>query len=216
VDTYIDIHTHQVRSGENVIAVSNQMLHERGHTPTQLFSAGLHPWHADQLSPESLSEALDHAATYQNMIAYGETGLDKVCEIPLKLQQDVFELHLRKAVKWKKPVILHCVKAWDELIEIAAGYHLLMILHGYNGSNQLTERLLQRGFCFSIGKSILNPASKIRHSIHLIPPSSLFCETDTSEISIQSIYAAVSSALKIEEKKLIRCILNNFNRLRHT
>jgi TatD DNase family protein len=198
----------------DVVSVYNLLLHENQKIPEFSFSAGLHPWNASELSPEILSRMLDGCAASQNLIAFGETGLDKACDVPMQLQQDVFELHLKKAVEHGKPLILHCVKAWDEIIEIAAGYPVIKILHGYNGSAQLTDRLLKLEFQFSIGKAILNPNTKIHQAIQFIPASSIFCETDTSEATIQSVYAEVSSSLKLNEEDLRKTIFKNFTQLR--
>ena len=214
MDQYIDFHTHRQPWDNEVISVCNLMLHEKTDAPERLFSAGLHPWYSDQLSLDILVAALDQIVSHSNMVAFGETGLDKVCNIPLQIQQDVFEIHLKKAVEHNKPLILHCVKSWDEIIEISSGYPVKKILHGYNGSVELTERLLQEGFYFSVGSAILNPKSKISSSIQTIPPASLFCETDTSQFSIKSVYQAASEALKMEEDVLKSIVYGNFNRLR--
>jgi TatD DNase family protein len=211
---YINLHTHKLLKEENVISVYNQMLQETSDIPTHLFTAGLHPWYADQLSPDVLSLLLDRCAASPDFVAFGETGLDKGCRIPMKKQLDVFDLHLKKAVKNGKPLILHCVRAWDELIEFVAGNPVIKILHGYNGSEQLTDRLLQNGFLFSIGKGILNPLSKIHASLHLIPLSSIFCETDTSDVPIQEIYQGVSAALRMKEEDLRGVIDDNYSRVR--
>ncbi len=210
---YIDLHTHQLRQEKDVISVYNLLLHENSDIPLHPFSAGLHPWYAGQLSTAELSRVLDQFADNQNLVAFGETGLDKACRIPLKLQLDAFGLHLDKAAEHKKPLILHCVKAWDELIEITTGYPVVKILHGYNGSAQLTDRLLQHGFQFSIGKAILQPDAKILSALRLIPLSAIFCETDNSEVSIQHVYEGVSASLQMNEEELRAAIFTNFTKL---
>lgn len=207
------MHTHRLPSEEGVLSVYNLLLHETSAFPEVPFSAGLHPWYAGELSTKTLSRSLDQCAKSQDMIAFGETGLDKACNIPMQLQQDIFELHLRKAVELRKPLVIHCVKAWEELIEISAGYPIRMILHGYNGSAQLTDHLLQKGFLFSVGKAILDPRSKIHQSIRRIPPTAILCETDNSNVSIQDIYAGLCASLDIEEAELKETIFNTFARL---
>ena len=211
---YIDLHTHQQHPVDDAIIVYNRLLHEVTDIPDLPFSAGLHPWYADQLSLEVLSMTLDQNASSPNLIAFGETGLDKVCSIPLQIQLDVFELHLKKAVERRYPVILHCVKAWDELIEISSNYQTIKILHGYNGSIELTKRLLQQEFLFSIGQGILIPTSKIHSAIQLIPCNSIFCETDNSAISIETIYQGVCTALQMKDGDLRSKIFENFTNLR--
>jgi TatD DNase family protein len=211
---YIDLHTHRIRQDDGVISVCNMMLHASSEIPTHLFTAGLHPWYADQLSTENLRWRLDQCVMVENFVAFGETGLDKVCKVPMQLQLDAFELHLNKAVEHCKPIILHCVKAWDELTEMADSYPAIKILHGYNGSTQLTDRLLKSGFLFSIGKGILNSTSKIHSAINIIPVTSLFCETDTSDVSIQEIYKGFATARKVTETELRDTIYANFSSLR--
>jgi TatD DNase family protein len=212
-DSYINIHTHGQSSSHEVISVYNLMLNEPRVPIQQLFSAGLHPWFADQ-APEDLLLQLSQLADHPNFFAYGETGLDKHCSVPFQLQQDIFKLHLEKAIEINKPVILHCVKAWDEMIEMTAGYPLPRILHGYNGSLSLTKRLVDKGFYFSIGKAITNPASKLHHSLPAIPLDQLFCETDDATISIQAIYEGVGAVLQLTSEELRAIIFANFAKIR--
>ncbi len=213
-ESYIDFHTHTQSVLDGVITVYNLLLHEKTGIPKHFYSAGLHPWHADKLSKVELSRVLDLHGTSSNFVAFGETGLDKVCKVPIQIQQDVFELQLNKAAILSKPVIVHCVKAWEEMLEITNHYHVPMILHGYNGSDQLTVNLVKRGFFFSIGSMILNPNSRIGHAIQHIPLSSILCETDESDQPIQSVYEAVCGYLKMKETDFRRTVIENFVRLR--
>lgn len=190
------------------------MLNETSAIPSDPFSAGLHPWHADQLSLENLSHRLTQYLESPELVAIGETGLDKVCKTAMNVQMDVFEFHLKIASENNLPVIIHCVKAWEELIEISANHHYVKILHGYQGGVQLTERLLKKGFCFSIGKAVLVADSGIQSAIHLIPKTSLFCETDTAEISITDIYGKVCNLLQLHNEDLRKIIFENYERIK--
>ncbi len=212
---FIDIHSHKRSTGEEVITVFNHLLHEGLEIPDLPFSTGLHPWFADQLSTSALTQALNLMADSQNLVAFGESGLDKVCKIPMRLQMDVFEIHLKFAQERNKPLIIHCVKAWEELLEISDKYQIVKILHGYNGAPELTERLVKKEFCFSIGHPIQNPSSKINSSLNLIPVNSLFCETDVAEIYIQTIYTAVARSKGIEVEDLRNGIFDNFQKIRN-
>jgi TatD DNase family protein len=213
VEPYIDLHTHHLKPEDDVISVYNLLLNETSEIPAGPFSAGLHPWYTDQLPLELLGSKLDHLAQNSQFLAFGETGIDTVCGVPVPLQREVFELHLRKASEYQKPVVIHCVKAWEEVIEIASNYQVIKILHGYNGSPELTGRLVKAGFSFSVGKAIMNPVSKIHSSVGLIPAVSLFCETDASDISIQMIYKMISAEMHLKEKELRKIIFGNYSRL---
>lgn len=210
---YVDFHTHLNFQSPEVVSVYNLMLHEKVHTPTGKYSAGLHPWFADYYSCMEISIILEECACDNHLIAFGETGLDKSCQVPLQVQQDIFEIHLKKAVEKSKPVVLHCVRAWDEIIEQTSGFPGAKVLHGYNGTVELTKRLLNHNFLFSIGTAIINPTSKINRSLLFIPVKSIFCETDTSKYSIQNIYASVSDKLNMNDGELRKVVFANFNRL---
>ena len=72
-------------------------------------------------------------------LALGECGLDKKVQTPLDLQQEVFERQLTLAEKYKKPVIIHCVAAFQELIAIkkklklsvCKGYFINVVLYNF-------------------------------------------------------------------------------------
>lgn len=211
---YIDLHTHGRVQTEGEIRVNNLMLNETSDIPTDPFSAGLHPWYANQISLDDLLHKLNQYLESPELVAIGETGLDKVCKNAMNLQMDVFEFQLKIAAENNLPVIIHCVKAWDELIEISDNHHCAKILHGYQGGVQLTERLLKKGFCFSIGKAILTAGSGIQSAVHLIPKTSIFCETDTSEISISEIYGKVCNLLKLRDEDLRKIIFENYERIK--
>jgi TatD DNase family protein len=187
------------------------MLHERVDPPIGRYSVGLHPWFADHYSPQEINVILEEFAGDQNMIALGETGLDKSCHIPMQIQQDIFEIHLKNAAKQNKPVVLHCVKAWEEIIEQTSHFSMTKVLHGYNGSAELTKRLLNHNFLFSIGTAILNPKAKIQSAIQTIPVSSLFCETDTFELHIEEIYTALSDKIHENKVKFKEAVFANFS-----
>ena len=213
MSTYIDLHSHHHNNFLEVVTVYNVMLNEDCIVPYGHFSAGLHPWFANQITKEVMAERLVTLIANPYLVAIGEIGLDKSCKIPFKLQQDMFEIQLQLALANRKPVILHCVKAWDELIEISANFKITKIIHGFNGSRELTERLLKENFSFSVGAAILNPNSKIRHSIEIIPVSSLYFETDDSSVPIQFIYENAGNKMNSDKEDLKNSIFENFVKL---
>ena len=94
------------------------------------------------------------------------------------------------AVSFHKPVIIHCVKAYSELLEILKKYNIKIpsIIHCFNENEQIAEQLMNYKICFSFGKSILNAESKAAKVFKQLPPDRVFFETDDSELSISDIY----------------------------
>ncbi|MDD2550285.1 MAG: TatD family hydrolase [Bacteroidales bacterium] len=211
---YIDFHTHNTLQTDGDIIAVNSYGTDELHTIDfeNFFTVGIHPWNA---GAEQLDKYLARIMDYTNnpkMIGIGEVGLDKIREPSIDIQQKVFIEQLNIAYHTQKPVTIHCVKAWDELLATKAKYSdkLLWAIHGFNGSHQLAKQLVDKGFYLSVGSSILNEQTKLQSALAHIPLNRLFLETDTSTVGIRAIYEAVSTRLDISIKNIKQQIINNF------
>jgi TatD DNase family protein len=88
-----------------------------------------------------------------------------------------------------------------------------VILHGYSEGVELTKQLIDLGCCFSVGKSVLRITSRFREAIQIIPSTSLFLETDDSNVNISEIYQEVSKIVDISLEELKIQINMNFRKL---
>jgi len=106
-------------------------------------------------------------------------------------------------------VIIHCVKAWEELIQVRRETRPTQpwIIHGYRGKPELTRQLIREGFLFSVGDNINID------SMQLIPIDALFCETDEDEMTIREIYLQASQALNMELGEFADSITENVRRI---
>ncbi len=174
------------------------------------FSVGIHPWDANlQTSLSEFEKLIQHS----NCLAIGECGLDKVIEIDFEIQKEIFIAQLDLAVKFQKPVIIHCVKAFDELIEICSSYHsqIPFIIHGFNKSFQLAKQLLDKGFYISLNDLVF---SKDDFDFSIIPLEKLFLETDNKEsVLIEDVYKKAAACFQIQEDVLKEKIYTNFTTL---
>lgn len=171
------------------------------------FTCGIHPWHSEDAEAQLLY--LEEIAANSRIVAIGEAGLDKLKGPDLPIQKQVFERHIRLSEKLKKPLIIHCVKAWEELIALYKQYKPAQpwIIHGFRGKPELTKQLVDLGFRFTIGAKF-NP-----DGLALIPISSMFCETDESELAIEEIYLAVADALELDTDEFVLKIAENVQQL---
>ena len=118
---FVDIHTHDGSVIPEVFKIKCLMAHLREYPheyPDIACSVGAHPWY---LKEENLLQDLGHVsivATGENILAIGEIGLDKAKDVDMSLQIKAFEIQAKMAEKLRKPVIVHCVKAWDELLKV--------------------------------------------------------------------------------------------------
>ena len=185
---YIDIHTHNPQADHP--------------TPT---SAGIHPWHA-------ASGLIDEAAMHSADLI-GEIGLDYACNVDRALQEQIFRQQLSLAERLHKPVVVHCVRAFEPMMKILSEYQLrAVIFHGFIGSLQQAEQAIKEGYYLSFGEGAFRSPRTIE-TLRTIPLSRLFAETDESPICIEKIYEMVAAERKIEVAELQAQIENNYNEI---
>lgn len=207
---YTNIHTHHLSKDNGVFLFNNRFGFEAELYLEKYFSVGIHPWDADlQISLLELEKIIQH----QNCLAIGECGLDKLIDIDIEIQKKGFISQLDLAVKYQKPVIIHCVKAFDELIETCKSYQtkIPMIIHGYNKSSQLAKQLIDKGFYLSLHPSIGN---KLDFDFSVIPVQKLFLETDNNDIIfIEDVYQNAAKCFGLTIDDLKEKIYTNFTTL---
>ena len=114
-----NIHTHFVDNEGNSFQLLNRLFAEGPPgNPLQPFSIGMHPWHIDQHPnwQEELPKKIEKIAAHPSFMAIGECGLDKNTAISLDLQTSVLNLHYDLALRHDKPMIIHCVGAFNALL----------------------------------------------------------------------------------------------------
>ncbi len=175
-----------------------------------VFSIGIHPWQAELIEDNFL--VIEQNARKKNCLAIGEIGLDKLKGPELSLQIEVFSRQIRIAEETQLPVIIHCVKAWNEIQEIKKKINprQTWIYHGFIKVGILQE-VLKMGLMISIGGAILTN-KKLQTALLTIPDDKLLLETDDADVTIFEIYQKVSEIKKISLPTLEKIIEENFIR----
>lgn len=207
---FFNFHTHQFTNQSNVLELVNQYPQEFDET-IPVYSVGIHPWHIKEDQIDAELKIIEDKLQNKNCLAVGECGLDKRIEVPLELQIPVFEKQLALAEKYKKPVVIHCVAAFQEVTEIKKKLKISvpMIIHGFAKNKQLAEQLLKDGFYLSFGKYLLkNP--DLKTVFQNIPNGRFFLETDSMEEHIQQVYELASEYKNINLKELQEIISSNY------
>ena len=171
------------------------------------FSCGIHPWYSEDSDYQL--KYLSEIASDPRIIAIGETGLDKIKGPDFDIQIPVFKRHIELSEQLKKPLIIHAVKAWDELYHIRkeANPTQPWILHGFRGNSQIAQQMSKVGFLFSLGERFNVDA------LEFIPNDALFCETDESEITILEVYQQIASVLNQDIEDFAAQIAKNVQRV---
>ena len=211
---YIDIHTHNPSKEEGVLKIQNIYLGDDVKSES-FFSVGLHPWHISENKLDVSSE-LNLIGDNKKLLAIGEIGFDKNIDVPIS-QQGVF-LHeqLIFAEQNNLPVIMHVVKAFNEIIEIKSQwcYSQPWIIHGFNKKVELAKQLIEKGFYLSFGASVMNENSNLVEVLRNIDISMVFIETDDqTNYGIKEIYKRISEIKEIPLDELKTQIEQNFKKV---
>jgi len=210
---FINLHTHKFSNLSDVIEVVNQYPWEFDASIPN-YSIGIHPWYINENRLASDLKLIELKLQEKECLALGECGLDRRIEIPLKLQISVFKQQLEIVKQTNKPIILHCVAAYDEAIAIKKEMKIEnpMIIHGFSKNEQVAKSLLNNGFYLSFGKYLLrNP--DLEKVFTFATENQILLETDTIEESIYQVYekAALVKGISIEEMKAI--VFTNFSKI---
>ena len=178
------------------------------HTQAQTIdTVGIHPWNALDTDLSAVEAGIATAD------AVGEIGLDFACDVPREMQTTVFRAQLALAEKHKKAVILHCVRAFEEVMKIVAEYRLqAVIFHGFIGSVEQAQRAVKQEYYLSFGERTFSSPKTIG-ALRSTPLSSLFVETDESPTPIEEIYARIAELRGISTTELMLATEANFQRI---
>jgi TatD DNase family protein len=210
---FIDIHRHSADFGTANQVVRNLFHNQSGEMESgRLFSIGLHPWHVAAESLFMDLEMVKSTSVYPQIIAIGETGLDKKITTPIELQLEAFKTQIEIAGDLNKPMIIHCVRAYNEVcdLKIKSGHQKPWVIHWFNASREMSQQLIDKGFYLSFGHMLFDESSKAFKAFPFIPIENIFFETDDAGYSIAEIYRRASQLLSIKPKDLELKIENNF------
>lgn len=186
----LDIHTHNAQTHAQTIE-----------------TVGIHPWHAANCD---LAEMEKHAPSAD---AIGEIGLDYACDVPREVQTAVLRAQLTLAEQLEKPVVLHCVRAFEEVMKIVADYRLkAVIFHGFIGSKEQAQRALAQGYFLSFGECTFHSPKTIE-ALRITPLSQLFAESDESPTPIEEIYSKIADLRGVSTEDLDAAAKSNFAKI---
>lgn len=209
---FVDFHTHHPPAESSIFGIQNCQTATGWHDVSQgKFSVGLHPWYLQEETIEKDLEFIQQLASHPNVLSIGECGLDRNIPLNMKTQLFIFERQIMIAEKLQKPVVIHCVRAFPELITLKKKLNpsIPLIVHGFNNNPQLCKQLVSHNFYLSLGAALGNPTSNASKVISSIPIKQLFLETDDKNCTISSIFALASKHLNTSIEVLQEQIVKN-------
>lgn len=188
----LDIHTHNPNPDwPAIIHLEARAGMSAVPEGSRLYSLGIHPWEAGGDDTEARLQSIERLAGDERVRAIGECGLDRLRGPAAQTQRSVFEAQARIAARHGLPLIIHCVRAWDELMDVKRRIEgeggerpARWIVHGFRGKPELARQLLGAGFELSYGLRF-NP-----ESLRITPPGLRHCETDDAGVSLVQVIEA--------------------------
>jgi TatD DNase family protein len=214
---YIDIHTHGSVAAKGIFSVETLMAHEGRfpeNIPGVVYTFGIHPWFLDENNHDRYLASVVDMVDNPMVVAVGEAGFDKIKGPSPELQRKTFEEQVIVAEEHGKPVVIHCVRAWEELLNEHKKLRPEMpwLVHGFRGKPELAIQLISRGMYISFWFDfILKPESS--KLIRSLPRERIFLETDGADVNIRDIYNKVSVDLEISVDELKSITTSNYNEL---
>ena len=197
-----DIHTHFYQ--RNSISILNT------HSSLDaLHSRGIHPWNVDEnyrLKLRELQTDLQHPFC----VALGEIGLDKLCSSDFELQRKAFIQQIELSEEFKLPIIIHCVKASNELFQLKKEIKPSQkwIWHGFNKIH-LLQQALDIEIIPSVGQAIVHNLP-LQQEVSKLNSNQFLLETDSSILSIEAIYKTVAISRNYSLETLQKEQITNF------
>ncbi|GAB1260233.1 TatD family hydrolase [Aurantivibrio plasticivorans] len=179
--------------------------------PMLSFAVGIHPWWLDKIdivNPEAkalvswLKPQCDFYIQDKHCVAIGEAGLDKLVDISMAVQVEYLKAQIRIANCFEKPLILHCVKAHNEMLQLLSEEPVARggVIHGFSGSAALARQYIDKGFLIGVGGTITySRASKTRSAIAALPLQAILLETDAPDMPLCGHQGERNSPLQLIE-----------------
>jgi len=203
----LDIHTHAIPAVAGT-AIVNVFPQDFDPAAAGWFSTGFHPYHVAEATPAWWS-AWEAQTRLPQVLAVGEAGLDKACATDFEMQLDCFRRQALWAEEVGKPLVVHLVRAADELLQVRSEVRPRMpwVIHGFRKGGVLARQLADKGMYLSFGPRFRPDA------LRAVPLDRLFLETDESGCDIHDVLAAAAEALDIETDALRNQLMENIKKV---
>ena len=213
---YIDIHTHSNPRPDipSLVDVSGR---EDCCFDYEYFSVGIHPKSIGEDWQSQLSK-IEQLAQKPSFGGVGECGLDKFADRPRDLQEKVFVEQLLLAQRIAKPVIIHCVRLYTDVLRLLKKIRFgnPVVFHGYNGNPDIAAQLLKLPntyFSYSAA-TLAMPGTSGAKSLPMIPAERLLTETDCEQgADLSGVVETIAKIKNLDSDILRQTIYENFMRL---
>ena len=213
---YLDLHTHHPSGATDALEIESVYFGQSPGGKTPWFSAGLHPRYLQNIDFQEAESWLRGMIVSPHCVFVGEAGLDKATETPFNLQLEAFRLCVALSEEARKPLVIHCVRAFSEVLAVKKDLRprCPWIFHGFEKNAQTARMLTGAGCYLSFGGALLRPRSHAPESLRQTPPDRYFLETDDRDIDIRAVYERAAHIRGEDVKEIRSQAFRNFQNVR--
>jgi TatD DNase family protein len=190
------------------IVVGNDEPPQHGY-----YTAGIHPWFLTNL-PEQQA-LLEQYVSDKRCVGVGECGLDSSIQSLVSTQIVHFEYQIDLARQHKLPLIVHAVRAHEEVFELKRRLapDCAWMIHGFRNKPTIAKKYVDLDCYISFGAQLYHDTPSLVESLRLVPLERLLLETDESEVPIAVLYQKIAGILGLSEFDLVSLVQTNWCRL---
>ncbi|MDR6515087.1 TatD family hydrolase [Chryseobacterium camelliae] len=178
------------------------------------YSAGIHPKDIVEGGMDMQLNQLKELAFHKLCVAIGECGLDAMVGTEQHLQEEIFLKQVLLSNETRKPLIIHCVRKYYEVISFRKKAEQAMVIHGFNKKQGIADDLIRNNFYLSFGKAVLYNLS-LQDTLKTVPINRIFLETDDADFNIAELYQKTAAIKGIPVEKLSEQIRENLAQIQN-
>lgn len=200
---YIDFHTHKPLYSADSTILEVISMHKTVKYEGEYFTVGHHPWWTNEALSEADLQNMETLLSDKYCLGIGECGLDKLKGAPKEIQEEVFYQHIMLANKNNVPLIVHCVRQYDQVLNFKKKYGKTpWVIHGFRRNQQLAKSLIDQEIMLSV-----SPLRQMNESfvemLQFLPADSYFLETDSEySLTIMERYQVMADLKNVELEEL--------------
>lgn len=212
---FFNFHTHHPTLAPGTVEIESVYFGQKKIPVSPWLSVGLHPWYLQGINWNAAEQWLREQASLPEVVAIGEAGLDKVTDTPWELQVRAFQLCSDIAETFRKPLVIHCVRAFGEILTFKKQWKPAQpwIFHGFDKSAETAGMLVNAGCRLSFGTALFRDNSHAAEALRQTPSDRFLLETDISDFSIRQVYERAAEVRNISLADLDRQVDINFKTL---
>ena len=210
---YIDFHTHKPLYSADSTVLEVISMHQKIKYENEYFTVGHHPWWTNEALSEADLQNMETLLSDKYCLGIGECGLDKLKGASKEIQEEVFYQHIMLANKNNVPLIVHCVRQYDQVLNFRKKYGKTpWVIHGFRRNQQLAKSLIDQGIMLSV-----SPLRQMNESfvemLQFLPANSYFLETDSEySLTIMERYQIMAELKNVNLEELKVQMKVNFDR----